>query len=45
MKSTLSNLGFTMSRINVRRVKAVLTIVSLTLFALGASAPGAYTGF
>ncbi|MCB0085854.1 MAG: hypothetical protein KDE47_33165 [Caldilineaceae bacterium] len=45
MKSTLFNLSLTAGRINSRHVKAALAIVSLTLFALGASAPGAYTGF
>lgn len=45
MKQQLFNTSVKLSRADQRHVKLVAAIVSLTLFALGASAPGAFSGF
>ena len=44
MKSKIYNLSINLNRIDSRHAKVVLTIVSLALFALGAGAPGVYSG-
>ena len=45
MKNRIFHTSIKLSRADQRHVKLIAAIVSLTLFALGASAPGAFTGF